>query len=102
MARNPIQIKLETLQSSLHDLEFLTMPRETHLALQRVNQSMNELGEEIRISQEQSRLAALYRVSQVLGETLDLDEVITQVMDSVIALTASNPLAHSAMMLISL
>ncbi|MFM8320810.1 MAG: GAF domain-containing protein [Chloroflexota bacterium] len=38
---------------------------------------------------EQGRLAALYRVSQALGASLDLDEVLTQVMDSVISLTGA-------------
>lgn len=38
---------------------------------------------------EQSRLAALYRVSQSLGTSLNLQEVLNQVMDLVISLTGA-------------
>ncbi len=38
---------------------------------------------------EDSRLFALYRVSSALGSSLDLDEVLNQVMDSVINLTGA-------------
>ncbi|MBN2147103.1 MAG: GAF domain-containing sensor histidine kinase [Anaerolineales bacterium] len=41
------------------------------------------------VSAEQGRLAALYRVSQSLGTTLDLGEVLNQVMDLVIDLTGA-------------
>jgi signal transduction histidine kinase len=37
----------------------------------------------------QNRLAALFRVSQVLGASLNLDEVLNQVMDAVISLTGA-------------
>lgn len=40
-------------------------------------------------SQEHERLAALYRVSQVLGTSLDIDEVLAQAMDAVIELTGA-------------
>jgi GAF domain-containing protein len=38
---------------------------------------------------DQARLAALYRVSRVLGTSLDLDEVLAQVLDAVIELTGA-------------
>jgi GAF domain-containing protein len=38
---------------------------------------------------DQDRLEALYRVSRVLGTSLDLDEVLAQVMDAVIDLTGA-------------
>src|SRR4030042_1217343 len=38
---------------------------------------------------DQARLAALYRVTRVLGTSLDLDEVLAQVMDAVIGLTGA-------------
>jgi GAF domain-containing protein len=38
---------------------------------------------------DQARLAALYRVSRVLGTSLDLDEVLAQVIDAVIGLTGA-------------
>ena len=39
--------------------------------------------------QDQNRLAALYQVSQALGASLKLDDVLEQVMDSVINLTGA-------------
>jgi len=41
------------------------------------------------IKDDQARLAALYRVSRVLGTSLDLDEVLAQVMDAVMGLTGA-------------
>jgi signal transduction histidine kinase len=40
-------------------------------------------------SQENTRLAALYRISQVLGSSLNLEEVLRATMDSVIQLTGA-------------
>jgi GAF domain-containing protein len=40
-------------------------------------------------SDDQARLAALYRVTRVLGTSLDLDEVLGQVIDAVIGLTGA-------------
>lgn len=40
-------------------------------------------------SQDHVRLAALYRVSQVLGTSLEIDEVLAQAMDAVIELTGA-------------
>lgn len=40
-------------------------------------------------SEEDARLAALYRISQVLGNSLNLDEVLRATMDSVIHLTGA-------------
>ena len=40
-------------------------------------------------TQEHTRLAALYRISQVLGSSLNLDEVLRATMDSVIQLTGA-------------
>ncbi|MBN1147328.1 MAG: GAF domain-containing protein [Anaerolineales bacterium] len=48
-----------------------------------------ESGHEAQASADQARLAALYRVSRVLGTSLDLDEVLNQVMDAVIGLTGA-------------
>jgi PAS domain S-box-containing protein len=41
------------------------------------------------MSQDQARLEALYRVSSVLGTSLDLDQVLAQAMDAVIELTGA-------------
>lgn len=40
-------------------------------------------------SDDQTRLAALYRVSRILGTSLEVDEVLGQVMDAVIELTGA-------------
>ena len=48
-----------------------------------------EPGDEAHASDDQARLAALYRVSRVLGTSLKLDEVLAQVMDAVIGLTGA-------------
>lgn len=89
MTENALQKKLQTLKDALYHLERFTLPKETRAALAYASQHLLELEEELRSSQEQNRLAMLYRVSQVLGTTLDLDQVLAQVMDSVIALTGA-------------
>jgi signal transduction histidine kinase len=55
--------------------------------LNAVDRYLSELDQDIRTGQDQARLAALYRVSQALGTSLNLDEVLAQVMDAVIGLT---------------
>ncbi|VAW38965.1 hypothetical protein MNBD_CHLOROFLEXI01-17, partial [hydrothermal vent metagenome] len=41
------------------------------------------------IERQEARLAALYEVSSQLGKSLDLGEVLNQVMDSIIQLTGA-------------
>jgi len=89
MARNPLLIKLDELKKVIQSLESQPLPDTARLQLQAASQHVRELSQDLRLSQEQSRLAALYRVSQVLGNSLDLDEVLTQVMDAVIGLTGA-------------
>lgn len=55
--------------------------------LKAIDELINQLDEDLKASQDQTHLATLYRVSQALGASLDLDEVLTQVMDAVIGLT---------------
>lgn len=50
-------------------------------------QSLDGLTEELRHTSEEARLGALYRISQAVGASLDLDESLNQVMDAVIELT---------------
>jgi len=47
------------------------------------------IGQPDPVTDDQARLAALYRVTRVLGTSLDLDEVLAQVMDAVIGLTGA-------------
>lgn len=89
MTQNSLQQKLTTLKDALYRLGGFTLPKETRAALAMANQRLSELENDLQSSQEQNRLAALYRVSQVLGTTLDLDQVLAQVMDAVINLTGA-------------
>ncbi len=75
-----LRVQLQSLQSH-------TLSKESHSVLQAALSSLDKLGEQINLGLEQRRLAALYRVSQVLGTSLDLTEVLKQVMDAVIGLT---------------
>ena len=50
---------------------------------------MKKLNDYKSVNLEQNRLKALYSVSQALGTSLDLDIVLTQVMDAVIFLTGA-------------
>ncbi len=50
---------------------------------------LEELAEAHLESEQQRRLAALYEVSRVIGSSLDLNEVLTQVMDAIIQLTGA-------------
>jgi signal transduction histidine kinase len=47
------------------------------------------MNEQSRHKSEQQRLAVLYQVSKALGSSLNLDEVLNQVMDAVISLTGA-------------
>jgi signal transduction histidine kinase len=85
----PAPINLQTLRNALAQLETHTLPRKTRDALQQAQAQLNIITETLAESEEQSRLAVLYRVSQVLGESLNLDDVLSQVMDGVIQLTGA-------------
>ncbi len=50
---------------------------------------LEAINEERNASSEQERLAALYEVSRLMGASLDLDEVLNQVMDAIIKLTGA-------------
>lgn len=82
---------IEKLKILRHDLQMLaddeSFPSATRDALQK---SLSKLDEAVNIfgaNTEQLRLAAIYRVSQAIESSLDLDQVLTQVMDAVISLT---------------
>jgi signal transduction histidine kinase len=87
MAINPLEEKLSRIKGSLHQLGSQPMTNESRLALQNILKDLDGLAQDLQISHEQSRLAALYSVSQALGSSLDLDKVLNQVMDAVIGLT---------------
>ncbi len=78
---------LKTLNEALDQLAKCTLPVDTRGALltarQRLQQFERSLEDD---SGEQDSLAAVYTVAQSLGATLDLDEVLNNVMDAVIEL----------------
>ncbi len=80
---------LDELQKSLSLLEKQTLPMPTRAALSTAKRHLQQLRNTLQRDPEANRLAALYRVSQSLGVSLDLDEVLTQVMDAVIQLTGA-------------
>jgi signal transduction histidine kinase len=84
---NPLEEKLSRIKGTLHQLGAQPMTHENRAALQGILKDLDGLSQDLQISHEQSRLAALYNVSQALGSSLDLDEVLNQVMDAVIGLT---------------
>jgi signal transduction histidine kinase len=82
-------ISLDSLRAALDMLQEHTIPVKTRTALQEVISNLELLTRKLEESEEQSRLVALYRVSQMLGESLNLDDVLNQVMDAVIELTGA-------------
>jgi signal transduction histidine kinase len=87
MIEKALQEKLDVVKSLLRNLENSHPPDEVRVGLSKIKRYFGDLEKELEDSQDQIRLAAIYRVSRVLGASLDLDEVLTQVMDAVISLT---------------
>ena len=80
---------LKELQDALDHLEKQTLPIQTRSALHNAKKQLGQFAQSHQLESDQGRLAALYRVSQSLGASLNLDEVLTQVMDAVIQLTGA-------------
>src|SRR5512145_1267959 len=78
---------VQTIRKSISQLQALTWQDEALISLRDVEQTLQKLEDYINEGAEQQRLAALSRVSLSMGISLDLDEVLTQVMDAVIELT---------------
>jgi signal transduction histidine kinase len=89
MSKIPIQDNIDELQNALLKLKEQQLSPDAMTVLESASQNLDALGQDVRLSQEENRLAALFRVSRVLGTSLDLDEVLTQVMDAVIGLTGA-------------
>ena len=87
MTKNTPQKHLDALRSALLRLQLQRHSPETHSSLQEAMQYLDKLAEFVTADAEQSRLEVLYRVSSVLGASLDLNEVLNGVMDAVIELT---------------
>jgi signal transduction histidine kinase len=84
---NPLEERLNRIKGTLHQIGAQPMTNESRAAMQGILKDLDGLTQDLHLSHEQSRLAALYSVSQALGSSLDLDEVLNQVMDAVIGLT---------------
>jgi signal transduction histidine kinase len=65
------------------------MPAKTQTALHELSENLEALEHRIQENEEQSRLAALYQVSRMLGSSLHLQDVLNHVMDAVIELTGA-------------
>ena len=78
---------LDALKKALSELKLHTLPDKTIQVVSEANQLLRAHEADLTEREEQRRLAALYRVSQTLGTSLELDEVLNQVMDALIELT---------------
>jgi nitrate/nitrite-specific signal transduction histidine kinase len=85
MSRDPIQ----DLKFTLDEMKRTTLPPETSELVKEAETALEQLLAQSAEVQEQQRLAALYRVSQTLGDSLNEDEVLKSVMDAVISLTGA-------------
>jgi signal transduction histidine kinase len=89
MLNDTPQDHLISLQKAVQKLEKLSLPAPAASILEDANRHLQKLASLELPGIEQIHLFALYRVSQVLGTSLDLDEVLNQVMDAVIDLTGA-------------
>ncbi|NJN44480.1 MAG: hypothetical protein HC806_06995 [Anaerolineae bacterium] len=78
---------LKPIQKLLKSLGRLDLPVETSRLSSEAAKGLEQLQKHLAEGEEQGRLAALYRVSSILGGSLNLNEVLNQVMDAVIELT---------------
>lgn len=85
----PWQTVMETMLVSLQQLQSYSLPEDVRAQLEATVEKARQLPQLLSNETEQLRLAALYRVSHSLGNTLNLDEVLNQVMDAVIDLTGA-------------
>ena len=80
---------LNDLEVALEQLAKQTLPAQTRGTIQTARIRLDQLSRTLNNDNQESRLAALYRVSQSLGRSLNLDEVLNQVMDAIIELTGA-------------
>lgn len=87
MTKPVVQQSLNDLRSVLMRLQLKKLPPDTHPLFREAMQQLDHLEAHISQDAEHNRLEVLYRVSRMLGASLDLDEVLARVMDAVIELT---------------
>ncbi len=83
------KVDLDALRAALQRLNDPALPEEVRKTSAQALQTLEDFAQRLTASEEQTRLAALYRVSQSLGTSLNLREVLNQVMDAVIELTGA-------------
>lgn len=85
--QSPKPNSLENAISKLMLLQSQPLHSENQKLLQDALQELQNTKTEMAAGEEQARLAALYQVGQMLGNSLDLEEVLNHVMDAAIHLT---------------
>ena len=86
---NSTQSRLNKLKTDLQHLLSQPLTEDFKASLESALISVDNLQTSLEEGEEHRRLAALYQVSQTLGTSLNLDEVLKQVMDAVIGLTGA-------------
>ena len=75
MRNAPKHNPISELQNLLKQLSTQSLPVQTRAAIHDASRELDELADSLQANPEESRLAALYRVSNILGHSLDLDEI---------------------------
>jgi signal transduction histidine kinase len=86
--QTPIR-RIQALQAILWRLQSGKASDKIQIDIDNALEHLEAISQVLVSGEEHSRLAALYQVSQVLGTSLNLDEVLNQVMDAVIGLTGA-------------
>jgi signal transduction histidine kinase len=87
MSKDSTPNYIQTIRKALGQLKNFTWQDDALICLRDAEQDLQKLEAFINNGAEQRRLAALSHVSLSMGASLDLNEVLTQVMDAVIELT---------------
>ena len=80
---------LNELKRALEELAKQTLPAQTRGTIQTARIRLDQVSRTLSEDSQETRLDALYRVSQSLGRSLNVDEVLNQVMDAIIELTGA-------------
>jgi signal transduction histidine kinase len=87
MEKAPVLKTIDELKASLNALEKQPLPIDTRSAVAHAKNALAVLSQDLEANQDQYQLIALYQMFHDISDTLDLDEVLTQVMDAVLDLT---------------
>lgn len=87
MAKDTPHSHLVAIQNTLQRLQVYQLPDGDRQALQNALQHVEKLHTFLQDVSDQGRLAALGRVSHLVGASLHLEDVLTQLMDAIIELT---------------